>query len=198
MQQLLRRCFSGAGFSLPSPKALNAIVKEDLLSKESSSSIASIWTEHHAAKQDCIASTLSPTDHALLRQRGDATPYFVFPVHREQGLFTMLSQFQDQYILFTYLEAFKQNPQTAPPYLVVAMYDELLVSKQLSLVRGEIVNELDKSEATTLLDRFLGMYLDPTRYAMVEQFNNAPATLDFEAYLDKEASSPSSSYTTTE
>lgn len=66
----------------------------------------------------------------------------------------MLSQFQENYILMTYLEAFKQNPAQAPPYLAISIYDDLIESKNLSLLRGDIVNELDKAVGYPTYDPF--------------------------------------------
>ena len=42
------------------------------------------------------------------------SPVFIHPVFKGEGKFFMvISQFQDNHCLFTYLEDYKKNPQTA-------------------------------------------------------------------------------------
>lgn len=103
-----------------------------------------IWKEYHHEKSDSLVTTLSGADFAAVTERARASPYFVFPVYRKDGFFNMICQFQDTCFLLTYLEAFKENPGLAPPCLTVSLFDDLTESKDIGLLRADIVNMLDK------------------------------------------------------
>lgn len=47
----------------------------------------------------------------------------------------------------TYLEDYKQNAAGAQPYLAITMFDEMLETKGLALLRGEVTNQLTVPEA---------------------------------------------------
>lgn len=47
----------------------------------------------------------------------------------------------------TYLEDYKTNAAGAQPYLTVSMFDELVETKGLALLRGEVTNMLTRQEA---------------------------------------------------
>lgn len=47
----------------------------------------------------------------------------------------------------TYLEDYKSNAAGAQPYLTITMFDEMLESKNIAFLRGEVTNMLTKSEA---------------------------------------------------
>lgn len=141
-----RRANSGSagGFSYPGPRALDQIVKLELLQNEDGEQIQHIWEQFHTDKSDAVAAALPHDRFRTLVDRATAAPFFVFPVYRQDGFFNMLCQFQQTCFLVTYLEAFKENPAGAPPCLAVSLYDDLLEKKEVGLVRGDIINMLDK------------------------------------------------------
>ncbi|KAK1940679.1 ATP synthase mitochondrial F1 complex assembly factor 1 [Phytophthora citrophthora] len=173
---------AGAGFSYPGARSLEQIVKLELLENEQTEKIRSIWEEFHADKDDAVATTLSTDEFQALVKRAEAAPYFIFPVYRQEGFFNMLCQFQQSCFLITYLEAFKENPSAAPPCVAVSLYDDLLEKKELTLVRADVINMLDKTESSLLLKQLLASYQDDKLYEHVDQFNNKPEQFDFEAY----------------
>lgn len=147
-----RRCWfstgeqkvTSGGFSYPAPRSLQQIVKLELLENESTEKIEKIWTEYHREKSDSLAAALSGETYKLFVQRAGASPFFIFPVYRKGGFFNMLCQFQDTCFLVTYLEAFKENPGLAPPCLTVSLYDDMVESKDIGLLRADVTNMLDK------------------------------------------------------
>lgn len=148
---LLRRALStgeqkitSGGFSYPAPRALQQIVRLELLESESRERIEQIWADFHREKDDSLVTALRGAAFAALAERARASPFFVFPVYRKEGFFNMICQFQDTCFLLTYLEAFKENPGLAPPCLTVSLYGDLTESKDIGLVRADIVNMLDK------------------------------------------------------
>ncbi|CAM9563882.1 unnamed protein product [Heterosigma akashiwo] len=119
-----------------------------------------------------------------LLSRGNECPYFVHPIWREQGYFMLLSQFQDRHVLVTYLEDFKSNPNGAQPWLVISAYSDLVESKGLGLVRGDITPNLSSLEASDLFTKVLESYTEDTKYEEVECFNNTPQSFDLEKYVE--------------
>lgn len=129
------------------------------------------------------------------------SPIFVFPVNRDGGFFNLLSQFQDQYCLMTYLEDYKKNPAMAMPYMTVTMYEDLLEDKGLVLVRADYGLHLSGNvrggepprapphtspflqEAKRILGLLQLYYTSPVHYELVNMFNNRPEEFDFDAYL---------------
>ncbi|KAG6621419.1 protein mitochondrial precursor [Phytophthora cinnamomi] len=173
---------AAAGFSYPGARSLEQIVKLELLESEQAPQIRSIWEEFHADKDDAVATTLGADEFQALVKRAEAAPFFIFPVYRQEGFFNMLCQFQQSCFLVTYLEAFKENPSAAPPCVAISLYDDLLDKKELTLVRADVINMLDKKESQLLLQQLLASYQDDKLYEHVDKFNNKPDQFDFEAY----------------
>ncbi|KAF0700566.1 Aste57867_8902 [Aphanomyces stellatus] len=180
---------TGGGFHFPSPRSLQSLVKLADLQKESPDAIRRIWSEYHEEKSDAMARVLTADDLKTLMERAKKCAFFVFPVYRvnkdtnETGFFTMLSQFQDKCFLLTTLDAYRENPAQAPPCLTVSLFDDLVETKELALVRGDVANLLDKPEASALLDALLQRYVDNTLYDTIEAFNLRPHEFNFDAYL---------------
>lgn len=184
--ELMLRSFAStnaaAGFSYPGARSLEQIVKLELLENEQAPQIRRIWEEFHADKDDAVATTLGASEFQTLVKRAEAAPYFIFPVYRQEGFFNMLCQFQQSCFLVTYLEAFRKNPSAAPPCVAVSLYDNLLAEKELTLVRADVINMLDKKESQLLLQQLLSSYQDDKLYEHVDTFNNKPDQFDFETY----------------
>ena len=78
--------------------------------------------------------------------------------------------------MFTYLEDYKKSPESAVPYLVVTLFDELKVKKGVVPVRGDIIDlKLTKKEAEVLMMAYLVHYIEGGLYEeTVETFNHRP------------------------
>ncbi|DAZ99864.1 TPA: hypothetical protein N0F65_008607 [Lagenidium giganteum] len=170
------------GFTFPAPRALKEIVKVDLLANEGADEIRKIWADYHAEKDDCIASTLSGAEVTKVVDRARGSPFFIVPVYRKDGFFNMLCQFQEKHFLITYLEAFKENPALAPPCVTVSLYKDLVDTKDLALVRTDVINMLDKPESEMLMKQVIASYLDDNLFSWVDKFNHKSQEFDFEAY----------------
>eukprot|EP00943_MAST-04B_sp_MAST-4B-sp1_P006172 g6172.t1 len=169
-------------FSYPSPRTLAEITNLPLLEAENADGIKSIWETHHDSQATCISGTMSSSQYNTLFQRLRESQYFVLPVKRDDGHFMMLSQAQEKHILFTYLEDFRNNPETALPYLAVTLYDDFKENKDLVLLRGDISDMITKPESTNLLHLFTKFYFSD--YEWVDTFNNKPNEFDFEKHLE--------------
>lgn len=113
---------------------------------------------------------------------------FVLPVFRGPDAFeTFVLQCQLPHIAFTSLEDYKRHGSSAPPHLVVTHYTELLDSKGIVLVRGDIVQprSLDMISAKSLISNCHEYYADRNaKGAFVHAFNHRPREFDFIKMLD--------------
>lgn len=116
------------------------------------------------------------------------SPAFVLPVFRGPNSFeTFLLQCQLPLVAFTSLEQYKLHGSAAPPHFIVTHYTELLDSKGIVLVRGDIVqpDSLDLVSAGSLLANCHEFYIDRgTKGAFVHAFNHRPQDFNFVKMLD--------------
>ncbi|KAJ0018406.1 hypothetical protein Pint_10474 [Pistacia integerrima] len=89
------------------------------------------------------------------------------------------------HILFTGLEDYKARGTQAAPYFTVTFYTDFAESKDLVLIRGEVVftSKLSDSEAEWLLETTQSFYLNDVRYKLVEQFNKQTHDFEFKDVL---------------
>lgn len=89
------------------------------------------------------------------------------------------------HILFTGLEDYKARGTQAAPYFTVSHYKEFAETKDLVLIRGDIVfaSKLTDDEAKWLLETAQSFYLNDTRYKLVERFNKQTSEFEFKDVL---------------
>ena len=120
-----------------------------------------------------------------LVERGAESPSFVFPLRRDGGHFMLFSQFAPAHRMFvmTFLEDYRKNPELAQPWASVHLFDELVVSKGVGLLRAEVTAErLTDAEAAHLL-LLVQRYYATSNYDKVWMFNHAEKHFDVEGYL---------------
>ena len=61
----------------------------------------------------------------------------------------LFSEFQGNQCSLTFLEDYKKNPKTAQPYMTMRIYEDLLVSKGLALMRGDVGGMMTKKVCTS-------------------------------------------------
>ena len=59
----------------------------------------------------------------------------------------------------TYLEDFREKGDRANPYLVLTCFDEVVKSKGLALMRGDIISHLSKAEGQVILNQIMDAYM---------------------------------------
>ena len=176
-----------AGFSLATPRSLDEIAKVSLLEAEESHKIKEIWaTYHEDASKNAIAITMDPREHDSLLERVKSCPQFIFPVFASKdAYYLMFSQFQDSIFFLTYLDDYRNNPDTAQPYMTVNLFQDLKESKSLVLGRADHLPNLQRHEAEALLAAVTGSYLDEGTFSShIRTFNQAPEKFDFQAAVD--------------
>lgn len=89
------------------------------------------------------------------------------------------------HILFTGLEDYKARGTQAAPYFTVTFYKEFAESKDLVLIRGDIVftSKLSDNEAKWLMETAQSFYLNDVRYKLVERFNKQTRDFEFKDVL---------------
>uniref|UniRef100_A0A0R0JUP6 ATP synthase mitochondrial F1 complex assembly factor 1 n=1 Tax=Glycine max TaxID=3847 RepID=A0A0R0JUP6_SOYBN len=112
----------------------------------------------------------------LLEHRASECRYFVIPLWRGSGYTTMFIQG---------LEDYKARGTQAAPYFTVSFYTEFAESKDLVLIRGDVVftSKLTDSEAKWLLEAAQSFYLNDARYKLVERFNRQTHDFEFKDVL---------------
>ena len=159
-------------------------MKMSLIVRETPSQIESIWSQYHQDKQRTISSTLPKASFKKLLARGSQAPFFIFPVKKDTGYFILFSQQQDNSFIVTTLEEYQKDPTNATPNFVLTMFDELVDTKGLALVRGDIIGNFTDEESDTLRKQIFEHYLEDPKFALVDQFNNQPSKFDFQKYID--------------
>lgn len=89
------------------------------------------------------------------------------------------------HIIFTGLEDYKARGTQASPYLTASYYTEFADTKDLVLIRGDVVftSKLTDKEAETLMENAQSFYLDDVRYKQVERFNKHTREFEFKDVL---------------
>jgi hypothetical protein len=116
------------------------------------------------------------------------SPFFVQPVFRDDGFFMMVSQFQaPNHFLMAYLEDFKMDPTSAQPLLTFSIFDDYADSKDLTLVRADILNRgLHDDDGFKVVQHMVQAYLQDEEYMSVHAFNKKPETFDYDDYISRQ------------
>lgn len=93
-----------------------------------------------------------------------------------------MSQFHANWFLVTTLESFQTNGDNARPAMMVTLYDELCVTKDAGLVRGDVIWAVTKREAERVTDLLLHYY-SSAEYNVVRDFNERPSTFDVNKFV---------------
>ncbi|CAH9114220.1 unnamed protein product [Cuscuta epithymum] len=172
------------GFNPLHPKPLDSIMDVERAKTKSAEELSDIWSDYHLGRGHIGASMKASLYH-LLEQRSQNCRYFVIPLWRGNGYSTMFVQVQAPHILITGLEDYKARGTQASPYFTISYYTEFAESKDLVLVRGDVVftSKLSDSEAKWLLEIAHSFYMNDTRYKLVETFNKETRKFVFEDVL---------------
>ncbi|KAK4348082.1 hypothetical protein RND71_034421 [Anisodus tanguticus] len=173
-----------SGFNPLKQKSLDSIIDMERAKDKSAEELTDIWDDYHLGRGH-IAASMKAKLYKLLEQRASSCRYFVIPLWKGSGYTTMFVQVQAPHILITGLEDYKARGTQAAPYFTVTYYTEFAESKDLVLVRGDIVftSKLTDSEAKWLLDTAQSFYLNDVRYKLVERFNRETREFEFKDVL---------------
>ncbi|XP_050220815.1 uncharacterized protein LOC126671142 [Mercurialis annua] len=173
-----------SGFAPLQQKPLDSIMDIERAKTKSPEDLASIWDDYHLGRGHIGASMKAKLYH-LLVQRATGCRYFVIPMWRGNGYTTMFAQVNMPHMIFTGLEDYKAKGTQASPYFTVSFYTEFAESKDLVLIRGDIVfaSKLSDEEAKWLLEAAQSFYLNDARFKLVERFNKETHDFEFKDVL---------------
>ena len=146
-----------------------------------------IWEDYHKSKATSLGFCLSGEEHSKVSRRIKESPIFIVPVFKDDSGNThivLLSQMQEKFISFTYLEEYKQNPDAATQWASLAIYDDFVESKDLAMVRGDVSPQLTRQEGNLVARSLLQTYLSDDEYTQfIHAFNHQSASFNYEAYI---------------
>lgn len=89
------------------------------------------------------------------------------------------------HMIITGLEDYKARGTQASPYFTVTYYKEFAETKDIVLIRGDVVftSKLTDVEAKWLLETAQSFYLNDARYKLVERFNKETREFEFKDVL---------------
>lgn len=171
----------------PTVKSLSSILNVEKISELNSEQISLLWTEYFAGKK--ALSGVIPADfYVQILERAKKFPVFVLPLPRDEGFEFFYMQFQGHQIFFTSLLEYQTNKESARPYLTVHHYTDLIDSKNIVLMMGEVTENVP----VTLQDGQFLMYLmqefyvtgSETKRQMLEAFHRDPAKFNYQEMVE--------------
>ncbi|KAK1557590.1 hypothetical protein Q3G72_027720 [Acer saccharum] len=173
-----------SGFTPLQRKSLDSIMDVERAKHNSPEVLASVWDDYHIGRGH-IGASMKAQLYRLLEQRASDCRYFVIPLWKGSGYSTMFAQVQLPHIIFTGLEDYKARGTQAAPYFTVTFYTEFAESKDMVLIRGDVVftSKLTDSEAEWLMETAQSFYLNDSRYKLVERFNKETRNFEFKDVL---------------
>ncbi|XP_066997406.2 ATP synthase mitochondrial F1 complex assembly factor 1 isoform X2 [Anabrus simplex] len=156
-------------------KALDNIMKLDLVEDKTTEEIKQIWESYHKQK-DGISATIPCDLYDMMQKNGKKYPLFVFPLPRDQGYEFFLCQVVDHTANFTPLINYQAHRENAPVCLTMVHYVELK-EKGIVLMCGEFNKDvLDARGAQCLANQYQLYYgrENKKRLHMLETLNYSP------------------------
>jgi ATP synthase F1 complex assembly factor 1 len=166
------------------------VVRLDALRHESAEHISRLWIDYHLNKPSCVSAVAPAHTYARLNQRLAESPLFVIPLPRETGCFVSIllqAHPKRDVVLFTELERYQKeaNKGVVPPSLHLRYYPDLVETKGIALVRGEVdLARLSTTDAQYLVNQLQIYYLADNKYQLVKTFNHDPARFDYNSLIN--------------
>jgi ATP synthase mitochondrial F1 complex assembly factor 1 len=99
----------------------------------------------------------------------------------------LVSQFQaPAHFILAYLEDYKMDPHAATPLLTFSIFTDYADTKDLSLVRCDILNKnIKKFEGQKVVESLLDSYSKEEHYGVVVNFNERPGNFDVDGHINR-------------
>ena len=69
--------------------------------------------------------------------------------------------------------------------MVLTCFDELIDTRGIALLRGDLISNLNEDEGQTIMRSLLDRYLVESQYETVRKFNHQSAEFDYEEYINE-------------
>jgi hypothetical protein len=169
-------------------RRLEDILKKELIQDKTSTEVADLWYTYHENKPNVHGLVLKGDQAKTILKRAAESPFFVQPIFRDDGYFMLVSQYQNPcHFLMAYLEDFKMDPSAAQPLLNFSIFDDYIESKDLALVRAEILNRgIEDGEGLTIVQNMIDGYTNDDEFMVVSSFNKKPETFDLDDFIARQ------------
>jgi len=171
-----------SNFSYAGPRKLSDILKTELLEDKTVTEISDMWMTYHEGKENVHGIVMDGKKGRNLLSKAAQCPFFIEPVFRGEGHFMIVSQFQTpNYFLLALLEDYKMDPAAAQPLLTISVFDDLAETKDVVLLRCDIINRgIEDGEGYKLCQSLINDYLD---FEGVHMFNNKPEAFNVDEFV---------------
>jgi len=184
-QHQTRRSLSD--FSFAGPRKLDDIMKLDMIEEKKfkSKDVQDLWLGFHEGKDHMDGTVIDGKTAKSVLSRAALCPFFIQPIFREDGYFTLVSQFQSPgHFLLAYLEDYKMDPARAQPLITFSVFDDLVDTFDIGLVRVDVINKgIQDDEGLRCVNSLLDAYGKDELFASVHAFNKKPESFDFDDYV---------------
>ena len=203
-----RRSFSG--FNFVGPKNLDNILDTEACKDLPGNEIAVLWKEFHEDKKDCLGWVMEgEIGKAVLDTARDKNgKFFIVPIFetpttnddgangqsdcygttpQNAGYFNLIVQFfPDNHFVLAPLDKYQSNPAEAQPVLSFSVFDDYIESKNMCLVRADIVAKaFDVKDAQKVISMTLKSWEGKGDTHFVDLFNNKSEEFEFEQYIEE-------------
>mmetsp|Transcript_8843 Transcript_8843/g.21610 ORF Transcript_8843/g.21610 Transcript_8843/m.21610 type:complete len:226 (+) Transcript_8843:76-753(+) len=176
-------------FSFAGPKKLHDILKKELVEDKSKTEISELWYSYHENKENVLGLVMGGEEAKAVIPRAVISPFYIQPIFRDDGHFTLVSQFfEPSHFIMAYLEDYKMDPAAAQPLLSFSIFDDYADDKDLTLIRADILNRgIDEAEGLKVVNSMIANYNDDDEYLSVRGFNSKPDSFDLDGYIAQQS-----------
>jgi len=167
--------------SYVAPKSLDSIMKVDRLADKTTKEITELWRNFHAHRSSVFA-TMSKQYWDYFVAIKMHFPVFVYPLPRDGNRWLFyVGQWGGNEINFTSLEHFKLNGPDAPVLLTLCHYPDLIETKGITLMVGDVdeslISKLDAQLLATYVQYF---HTEPRGMSLIQTFNTKPESFKYD------------------
>lgn len=162
-----------------------------LLLNEKREDIISIWKKmfYDITGEKRISGEVKPSDYSILCEISRQYPIFILPLPRDDGFEFILLKFDNDTIFFTPLAEFQKSGEQSRPHIIINHYTELLESKELVLMSGEVTPDavnMNASHVQTLAYVTFYFYVSGPKEVkeLVYKFNKDPSAFNYSDVID--------------
>lgn len=181
-------------YQIAGRKALDEICDVKAFEKMTPKQLIFTWNGRHKFQLQKFAHVLTAAAYRALQPRLLTHPYFVVPILRSKlGLFNVVVNHQNDLTIGLPLADYQKKGDAAAATMTIQFFPEFADSKDIVLVRGEIMDHvtpdsphqrLMREDAAWVMNCVLRYYTFENLFERyVVPFNKNPSAFDFHAYL---------------
>lgn len=164
-------------------KPLGSILKLEKINDLGIDEIEILWKEYHK-ETDSVGAVIPSHVYEQLRSRAMQYPFFAFPIPRGEGFEFFFGQWIGHQFAFTSMIEYQMHQENARPYLLLNHYVELVDSKDIVLMSGDLDENMNILEATLIANQVQLFYLGKeSSFQLVKDFNTRADEFDYNDIL---------------